>query len=87
MQVLQKAPRMADFRMASSRVGAEGGAALAEGLAAGRHPCWRTWQSALLSASLMLYMRILQHFQRHVMRGMETRLLWGLLGIWCIPFI
>ncbi len=34
-QVLGRAPAMADFRMASSRVGAEGGIALARGLSAG----------------------------------------------------
>ena len=37
LQILQRAPRMADFRMASSRVGAEGGTALAQGLCAGQH--------------------------------------------------
>lgn len=37
LQILQRAPRMADFRMASSRVGAEGGAALARALCAGQH--------------------------------------------------
>jgi len=37
-QVLGRAPAMADFRMASSRVGAEGGIALARGLSAGARP-------------------------------------------------
>lgn len=37
LQILQRAPRMADFRMASSRVGAEGGTALAHALCAGQH--------------------------------------------------
>ena len=37
LQILQRAPRMADFRMASSRVGAEGGIALAQGLSIGQH--------------------------------------------------
>ena len=37
LQILQRAPRMADFRMASSRVGAEGGIALARALCAGQH--------------------------------------------------
>ena len=37
LQILQRAPRMADFRMASSRVGAEGGIALAQGLSTGHH--------------------------------------------------
>lgn len=34
-QILSRAPLMEDFRMASSRVGAEGGIALAQGLSAG----------------------------------------------------
>ena len=54
MQVLQNAPRMADFRMASSRVGAEGGTALAEGLAAGQHPCCTTLQKAFLLLTFCL---------------------------------
>ena len=37
-QVLGRAPAMADFRMASSRVGAAGGIALARGLSAGARP-------------------------------------------------
>ena len=60
MQVLQKAHRMADFRMASSRVGAEGGTALAQGLAAGQHPCWRTLQSTLPCTGILLCMQLLQ---------------------------
>ena len=35
MQVLGRAPHMRNFRMASSRVGAEGGIALAQGLTGG----------------------------------------------------
>ena len=35
MQILGRAPQMMDFKMGSSRVGAEGGIALAEGLRAG----------------------------------------------------
>ncbi len=37
-QILSRAPVMEDFRMASSRVGAEGGIALAQGLSAGGSP-------------------------------------------------
>lgn len=40
---------MADFRMASSRVGADGGTALAQGLAAGEHPSMP--RSGLMAAS------------------------------------
>lgn len=54
VQVLQNAPRMADFRMASSRVGAEGGTALAEGLAAGQPACCSTLQEASLSRPFCL---------------------------------
>ncbi len=50
--VLARAPHLEDFRLASSRVGPDGGAALARGLAAGAVPkrccnrhtsfgCWR----------------------------------------------
>ena len=35
MQILGRAPQMVDFKMGSSRVGAQGGIALAEGLRAG----------------------------------------------------
>ena len=35
MQILSRSPLMEDFRMASSRVGGEGGIALAQGLSAG----------------------------------------------------
>ena len=42
--VLARAPRLEDFKMASSRVGPHGGIALAKGLTAGG--CWRVAAAA-----------------------------------------
>ena len=60
LQILQRAPAMADFRMASSRVGAEGGIALAQGLSAGQHPrrC-RNLYGRILSGLIMLLFTLL----------------------------
>jgi len=51
---------MADFRMASSRVGAEGGIALAQGLSAGQHPCrCHDLYDRIFSGLIMLVLTVL----------------------------